>query len=127
LVKKLSADRASKASQAVMLQRRVDDQQRRNSEMYKLGAEILDRYAKFGLGTALSAREPFVGVTRVKLENLVQDFSDKLADARIKPGQPLVSAAPQTGTPPGHAGTATTPAKDAKAESKKNSSPPNKP
>ncbi len=98
LVKNLSADRARKTSEAVMLQRRVDDQQRRNAEMYRIGSEILDRYAKFGLGTALTAREPFVGTTRVKLENLIQDFSDNLADAKIKPGStPAGNSSTQSG------------------------------
>ncbi len=88
LVKKLSAERASKTSEAIVLQRRVDDQQRKNAEMYQIGTEVLNRYANFGIGTALTAREPFVGTTRVKLQNLFQDYADKLADARIKPGHP---------------------------------------
>jgi hypothetical protein len=87
LVKKLTAERASKTSEAIILQRRVDDQQRKNAEMYKIGSEVLERYANFALGKALLAREPFVGTTRAKLETLVQDYSDKLADARIKPGR----------------------------------------
>jgi hypothetical protein len=49
-----------------------------------LGKEILERYEKFGLGTALTAREPFVGTTRVRLQNLVQEYSDKLSEQRIK-------------------------------------------
>ncbi len=117
LMKKLSAERASKTSEAIMLQRRVDDQQRKNAEMYKIGSEVLNRLENFGLGTALTAREPFVGATRVKLQNLFQDSADKLADARIKPGQPLSSSSPQPA--PAQSGTAaTTPAKDSKAEQK---------
>lgn len=124
LVKKLSAERASKTSEAIVLQRRVDDQQRRNAEMYKIGSEVLQRFENFGLGTALAAREPFVGVTRVKLQNLFQDYADKLADARIKPGQPS-SATPQP--QPGPAGSSTTaPAKDTKPDSGKPPPPANK-
>jgi uncharacterized phage infection (PIP) family protein YhgE len=82
------AQRAKLASQVIVLQRRVEDDERKNAELYSLGKEILNRYEKFGLGTALTAREPFVGVTRVKLENLVQDYSDKLTDQQIKPTAP---------------------------------------
>ncbi len=82
------AQRAKLASQVIVLQRRVEDDERKNAELYSLGKEILNRYEKFGLGTALTAREPFVGVTRVKLENLVQDYSDKLSDQQIKPTAP---------------------------------------
>jgi plasmid stability protein len=80
------AQRAKFESQAIALQRRVDDDESKNLALYNLGKEILDRYQRFGLGTAITAREPFVGITKVKLENLVQDYSDKLLDQTIKPG-----------------------------------------
>ena len=70
---------------AIVLDRRVAEQQVKNATMYQLGIEVLQRYEKFGLGDAISAREPFVGKTRVKFQNLVQDFQDKLAEQRIKP------------------------------------------
>lgn len=78
-------ERAAAASRNVVLQRKVEDQQRKNAAMFKIGNEILTRYEKFGLGHALTAREPFVGITRVKLQNLVQDYSDKLQDEKIRP------------------------------------------
>lgn len=56
------------------------DRERKNLELYKLGQEILARYEAFGLGRALAAREPFTGLAKVKLEELVQDYKDKLAD-----------------------------------------------
>ena len=52
--------------------------------MFRTANEILTRYERFGLGEALAAKEPFVGVTRVKLENLIQEYEDKLVDERIK-------------------------------------------
>lgn len=78
------AQRAKLAANVIVLNRRVADQQTKNAEMYRLGTEILKRYEKFGLGEALTAREPFIGTTRVKFENLIQDYSDKVADQRIK-------------------------------------------
>jgi len=71
--------------QLIVKLRKTADQQRRNEAMYKLGREVLDRYERFGLGDALTAREPFVGLTRVKFENLIQDYADKLTDQKIKP------------------------------------------
>ena len=62
------AERAKLAAQVIELQRRVADQQTKNAAMFKIGNEILTRYEKFGLGTALTAREPFVGTMRVKLQ-----------------------------------------------------------
>ena len=78
-------ERAKLANEKIVLQRHVADQQAKNDAMFKLGNEILTRYEKFGLGDALTAREPFVGITRVKFENLIQDYGDKLADQKIKP------------------------------------------
>jgi chromosome segregation ATPase len=78
------AARAKLASDVIDLQRRVADQQSRNAAMFRTASEILTRYEHFGLGEALAAKEPFVGVTRVKLENLVQEYEDKLVDDRIR-------------------------------------------
>ena len=99
------AQRAKFESQAILLQRRVENDEAKNLALYKLGKEVLDRYEKFGLGTAITAREPFVGTTKVKLENLVQDYSDKLLDQTVKPGQNPVpvssnSAQPQPSVSP---------------------------
>jgi len=76
--------RAELASKIILLDRRIADQQVKNAEMYRLGNEVLDRYAQFGLGTAISAREPFVGVTKVKFQNLVQDYQNKLTDQTLR-------------------------------------------
>lgn len=76
--------RAELAAKIILLDRRIADQQVKNAEMYRLGNEVLDRYAEFGLGTAISAREPFVGITKVKFQNLVQDYQNKLTDQTIR-------------------------------------------
>jgi len=85
---KSDAERAKFASESIILKRKVEDRERKNLELYKTANEILTRYEKFALGEALSAREPFTGITRVKLETLVQDYQDKIADARVKPDEP---------------------------------------
>jgi chromosome segregation ATPase len=66
--------RVELAGKVVVLQRKVDEQKQTNWNLYK----------KFGLGDALLAREPFVGTTRVKFQNLIQDYSDQLTDNRIR-------------------------------------------
>jgi hypothetical protein len=76
--------RAELASKIILLDRRIAEQQLKNAEMYRLGNEVLDRYAQFGLGTAISAREPFVGITKVKFQNLLQDYQNKLTDQTIR-------------------------------------------
>ena len=79
------AERAKLADKSIMLERRVADLQTRNAALFNLGNEILHRYERFSLGDALAAKEPFTGLTRVKLENLVQDYQDKLGEQKAKP------------------------------------------
>jgi|ERR1700730_17488177 len=81
---KSEAARVKLAGESIVLKRKLEDRERKNAELFKLGNEILTRYEKFGLGDALAAKEPFTGLTRVKLENLVQDYQDKIADQKVK-------------------------------------------
>jgi Tfp pilus assembly protein PilX len=83
LAAKKEAERVKLEAKSIKLERQVEDQKLKNIAMYKMGMEVLDRYEKFGLGDAVLAREPFVGTTRVKFQNLMQEYADKLADQRI--------------------------------------------
>ena len=77
---KSDAERSKLASESIILKRKVEDRERKNLELFRTANEILTRYEKFGLGEALGAKEPFTGITRVKL-----DYQDKIADERVKP------------------------------------------
>lgn len=85
--KKTEAERTKLAGESIALKHKLEDRERKNAELFKLGNEILTRYEKFGLGDALAAKEPFTGIARVKLENFVQDYQDKIADQRVKPDE----------------------------------------
>lgn len=82
------AARAKLAGQVIVLQRTVSDREAKNIALFNVGIEILTRYEKFSLGDALAAKEPFAGMTRVKLQNLVQDYKDKLLNQTVVSGQP---------------------------------------
>jgi seryl-tRNA synthetase len=99
LQNRTESERARLAAQVPVLRQLVADREAKNIALYKLGDDILTRYEKFGLGDALGAKEPFIGVSRVKLENLVQDYKDKLRDQIMIPGQPLAPVA--ANAPPG--------------------------
>ncbi len=88
----LESKRSRLADEVIKLDRKVQDRETKNIELYKLGKEILTRYENFGLGSALLAREPFTGIAKVKFETFVQDYSDKLTDQKIKP-EPAAKAA----------------------------------
>jgi len=110
------AEREKLAGQVVLLDRKVTDRERKNAELFRIGNEILTRYERMGLGDVLGSREPFVGITRVKLENQVQDYQDKLLDQRIKPGQPPSAPAQ---APSASAQTPSTPARPTVSQQQK--------
>jgi chromosome segregation ATPase len=84
LAKKTEGERDRLAAEKIQLTRIVADQRMKNGKMFEIGNEILTRYEKFGFGTAITAREPFVGITRVRLETMVEEYGGKLADQRLK-------------------------------------------
>ena len=101
MARDLESKRSRLADEVIKLDRKVQDRETKNIELYKLGKEILTRYEKFGLGSALLSREPFTGIAKVKFETFIQDYSDKLTDQKIKP-EPTTKAATQdkpTSTP----------------------------
>ncbi len=73
------------AGQVADLQSRLADRETKNLALFLIGNEILNRYEEFSLGEALRAKEPFVGKTRTRLENLVQDYQDQLLNSRVQP------------------------------------------
>jgi hypothetical protein len=100
------AARAELAGQVITLQRLVDTRETENLQLFKTGNEILDRYQGFSLGDALAAKEPFTGLARVKLEEQVQDYKDKLLDHVITspssgtiPPQTALAKQPPTAKP----------------------------
>ena len=75
--------RAKLAAEAIVLKRTVADRERKNISHFNTAGEIFDRYRDYSLGKAITAREPFIGTTRVKIENQVQGYHDRILDQRI--------------------------------------------
>jgi hypothetical protein len=84
LAKKTEAERSKLAAENRVLKDTVADHRSKNAKMFAISTEVLSRYEKFGLGTALTAREPFVGITRARLQSMVDEFGGDLAAQRIK-------------------------------------------
>jgi len=83
--RKLESERDQLKAVGLAKDRKIADQQAKNALMYKAGTEILDRYERHGLGDAILSKEPFVGASRAKFQTLMQEYQDKLLDARIQP------------------------------------------
>ena len=76
-------ERAKLAAEIIVYQRTIADRESKNIALFNTSSEILDRYENYSLGKALAAREPFIGTTRVKVENLVEGYKSKILDNRI--------------------------------------------
>lgn len=53
-----------------------------NSEMYKTGVELLSAYDKKGFWQSLLQADPVTGLTRVKIENLIEKYHHRLSSQR---------------------------------------------
>jgi len=83
--KATEAERAKLAEDSGGLRQKVETCTAKNVELYKVGTEILDRYAAMDLADALGDREPFFGFKRVELQTLVQDYQDQLISQKAIP------------------------------------------
>ena len=81
-------ERSQLAAEIVTHKRTIADRETKNISLFNTSLEILDRYEGYALGKALGAREPFIGKTRVKVENDVQGYKDKIIQNRINAKQP---------------------------------------
>jgi hypothetical protein len=83
LARSREAERAKLAEQVTGLDQRAGACVAKNLELFNVASDILGRYAAMDLGDVLAAREPFIGLKRVELQNLVQDYQDKLLDQKV--------------------------------------------
>lgn len=55
-----------------------------NKKLYEVNKEILGKYENKGFWAALSQKEPFTSIERVKVENLVQDYQYQIELLSVK-------------------------------------------
>jgi DNA repair exonuclease SbcCD ATPase subunit len=57
----------------------------KNIQLVKLGRDVLAAYTKIGVRDALARGEPMIGLKRVKMERIAQDYADKVYEAKFDP------------------------------------------
>lgn len=75
-------ERTKLAGDVTSLRERLAQSEARNARLYAVGKDILDWLDRLGFGKALAAREPFLGLRRVELENVALEFEDKLLEQK---------------------------------------------
>jgi chromosome segregation ATPase len=64
---------------------RVKLLEERNAKLYQLGLDLIGRFENRGLWETVRGSEPFTRLKRVELENLMEDYRDKLRSERASP------------------------------------------
>jgi chromosome segregation ATPase len=83
-LKEVEADRNKKVMELAERNAAFDQCADNNVKLYEISNEVLDRYEHVGLFTKVTAAEPFTKITRVRIENLVDDYRARAQDARTK-------------------------------------------
>jgi chromosome segregation ATPase len=73
----------------------------KNAQLYAVGQEILRAYETVDLGSVLASRQPFAAQSRVKFEQIAQQYGDKLYEGKfdvraVDAPAPGASATPAT-------------------------------
>lgn len=55
----------------------------KNAEAIAVAKEVLDAYGRVSIADVVARREPFIGLKRVQIEKLEQDYGDRLYGARL--------------------------------------------
>lgn len=77
------AERQRLASETSTQRTAIGQCEAKNAQLYAVGKEILQAYETMDVGTVLSARQPFAGAARVRLDEAAQQFGDKLYEGRF--------------------------------------------
>jgi len=89
----LAADNYRLKDQLATMTRVAAACQTKNDRLTAFAQGLLTAYGKVGFGQALASREPFLGLARVKLENIAQDREDQMradrCNAVIDGAQPV--------------------------------------
>lgn len=57
----------------------------KNQALIEISQQLLDRYRRKGLFSSLVEAEPLTGIARVRFENLLQDYDNRIADQQANP------------------------------------------
>lgn len=83
-------------AQATQLGTQLQRTRADNASLVELGRELLKRYEEKGLGEVFSAKEPFLQVGRVKLENFLAEYGRRIDGLQVGAnGSPPPAASPQ--------------------------------
>ncbi|MEI9923199.1 MAG: hypothetical protein WDN50_06350 [Bradyrhizobium sp.] len=57
----------------------------KNIQLAKVGRELMARYEGVTIGDLMAAKEPVLALRRVEIQNLLQDYKDKIIEQKVQP------------------------------------------
>ena len=82
-LKKITAERQVLQAELNKTTRELGQCSSNNSELCTIAEELVDKYRNKGVGAALLAKEPLIQVKKVELEQLVQEYREKIDQQKI--------------------------------------------
>ena len=77
------AERQRLTTEAAMQRTALTQCEAKNAQLYAVGQEILRAYETVDLGSVLASRQPFAAQSRVKFEQIAQQYGDKLYEGKF--------------------------------------------
>jgi chromosome segregation ATPase len=69
--------------------------EKQNDQLVSMGFSLLEAYESKGLSEAVKQNDPFFGLKKVEIENLVQDYQHQIEDLSLDMNKYLVKKVPQ--------------------------------
>ena len=80
----VEADKSTAQTKVTEQERRLDDCSAKNTKLYEVNLELLDRYENKGVWDALLQREPVTQLKRVEIEGVVEEYKHKISQQRVQ-------------------------------------------
>ncbi|WP_228121710.1 hypothetical protein [Variovorax paradoxus] len=77
------AERQRLAGEAALQRTALTQCEAKNTQLYAVGQEVLRAYETMDVGSVLASRQPFAAQSRVKYEQIAQQYGDKLYESRF--------------------------------------------
>lgn len=82
-MRKGEAERGNMQAVIVKKQQQLNASREKNDKLYDFGLQLIKVYEKPSLYQKVMRDEPFTQLKRVELENILQDYKDRIDEARI--------------------------------------------
>ena len=82
-MREVETDRATKTQQLAQRDLDLKSCVDRNTKLYALNGEVLDKFEDQGFWSALASHEPFTRLKRTELQNLADGYRDNAQDNRV--------------------------------------------